>query len=67
MDIRKVQDDNTIIFADKDGGGHKCYQLEKNLPVQFNITTVDGTPVHIKHEDIDNLMKALKYAKEHWG
>ena len=67
MDIRKIPNENIVQFADKVGGGHRCYKLEKNLPVQFDITTVDGTSLHIKHEDIDNLIKALKYVKDHWG
>lgn len=60
--------DSISFYADGgDGGTGRCISLNKFVPVQFSITTRDGTSTHIKHADIDNLISALTYVKEHWG
>ncbi len=67
MDIRKHYDTDTIIFADDNGGTGKALRFERNVPVQFNIRSAAGQEMHIKHADIDHVIKALHFIKEHWG
>jgi len=48
------------------GGTEHCQSLHKWLSVRFEMRS-RSSKILIKHEDIDNLIEALKYAKEHWG
>ncbi|QIW90339.1 hypothetical protein OLCHANIL_00259 [Vibrio phage V05] len=56
-----------IVFADKEGGEGRLYKLERFVPVQFHLVTSSGMRVHVKMDDVDNLIEALKAAKELWG
>lgn len=67
MDIRTEHNTRSITFADCNGGTGKAVKFEYAYPVQFEIISHGGDKIHIKHEDIDNVIKSLYFIKEHWG
>lgn len=67
IDIRSATEVDTVIFTDKGNGTGKAYKITKFVPEQFSLHTVGGEQVPIKRADIDNLIKALEYAKVNWG
>ena len=66
MDIRE-QNSRTVIFADDTGGTGRCIKLQRCVPVQFELVDRRNNTMHVMRDDIDNLIKALQYAKQHWG
>lgn len=72
MDIRQVEDTPSLIrFADPVGGTHQGTYLTCGF-VQVNIhrdldTQDTGGLCHIKFEDIDHFIRALRKAQEIWG
>lgn len=58
---------DAIVFADKDGGLGRAFKLESFVPTQFHVITRGGNKFHVKMDDVDNLIEALKTAKELWG
>lgn len=69
VDIRKPYTNlNEVIFADDCGGTGRCFKLEKGVGDNINMPArASGAIIHVKRGDIDNLIKALEYAKRHWG
>ncbi|WQZ00173.1 hypothetical protein vBValCWD615_30 [Vibrio phage vB_ValC_WD615] len=68
LDIRNQDAQiNDIVFANKEGGEGRLYKLERFVPVQFHLVTSSGFKVHVKMEDVDNLIEALKTAKKLWA
>ncbi len=72
LDIRNDPKDSVISmirFSDNRPGEAlgKAFALSKFVPAQFKIITPGGEPCHIKMEDVDNLILALKKAKELWS
>lgn len=70
LDIRKtpeVQKIHRIIFGDdnRDGLGKACY-LDDAFPHQCHIVSRGNDHIHVKYNDIDHLIAALKKAKELW-
>ncbi len=70
IDIRRYSEPvqhRDIVFTEKDKGGNgMAYRVTDDFPVQCGIESRSGK-VHVKYEDIDNLVRALQLAKQMWG
>ena len=70
IDIRTYNNNiaKEVRFGDKKGGLGRVCSIQRVVPVQFTLLSLEGNSVgHVKYEDIDDFIKALKYAKEYWG
>lgn len=68
LDIRIYKEVyNKVQLADINGSLGKVVYLERLVPEQLDLLNFIGEKLgHIKFADIDNLIKALNYAKDHW-
>lgn len=69
LDIRRMTEGRikAIVFADRDTAGTgKAVRLEEQFPDQVAIVTQGNDNIHVKYKDVDNLIAALKKAKELW-
>lgn len=69
LDIRRITEGRikAIVFADIDTAGTgKAVRLEKQFPDQVSIVTQGKDNIHVKYKDVDNLIAALKKAKDLW-
>ncbi len=68
IDIRaKSEKVVSVIFADNEGESGRAVSLQTFLPEQCNIISIGGQSMHVKMIDIDNMILALRYAKENWS
>ena len=70
IDIRKHPPETlikTIVFADRDTSGTaKVIRVDKGFTSQLDIVSQGSGNLHVKYSDIDNMIAALKKAKEMW-
>lgn len=58
---------DTIIFANRDTSGTaKVVCVKKGFTSQLDIVSQGSGNLHVKYSDIDNMIAALKKAKELW-
>ena len=70
IDIRKHPPESlikTIVFADQDTSGTgKVVCVKAGFIGQLDIVSQGSGNLHVKYSDIDNMIAALKKAKEMW-
>ncbi|MGL5014402.1 MAG: hypothetical protein ACRC6V_08970 [Bacteroidales bacterium] len=70
IDIRRHPEEalvDTIIFANRDSSGTaKVVCVKKACLSQLDIVSQGSGELHVKYSDIDNMVAALKKAKELW-
>ena len=68
LDIRYHQQAfNSVKFADHDSGNSKGRWLERGVDDGRLFLHSTNECIYIECEDLDNLVKALTYAKNTWG